>query len=67
MRFDFGQATLTSKVIDGSFPPYERVIPRENRRVMTLDNALFAAAVDRVATISTEQSRAVKLPSKAAA
>jgi DNA polymerase-3 subunit beta len=37
------------------------VIPRENKRVMTLDNALFAAAVDRVATISTEQSRAVRL------
>ena len=37
------------------------MIPRENKRVMTLDNALFAAAVDRVATISTEQSRAVKL------
>ncbi|MBV9996821.1 MAG: DNA polymerase III subunit beta [Caulobacteraceae bacterium] len=61
VRFDFGHAAMTSKVIDGSFPPYERVIPRENRRVMILDNALFAAAVDRVATISTEQSRAVKL------
>ncbi|MFI4935106.1 MAG: DNA polymerase III subunit beta [Caulobacterales bacterium] len=61
VRFDFGHAAMTSKVIDGSFPPYERVIPRENKRVMILDNALFANAVDRVATISTEQSRAVKL------
>ena len=61
VRFDFGQAAMTSKVIDGSFPPYERVIPRENKRVMTLDNALLGAAVDRVATISNEQSRAVKL------
>jgi DNA polymerase-3 subunit beta len=61
VRFDFGHAALTSKVIDGSFPPYERVIPRENSRKMLLDNSLFAAAVDRVATISTEQSRAVKL------
>jgi DNA polymerase-3 subunit beta len=61
VRFDFGHAAMTSKVIDGSFPPYERVIPRDNRRVMILDNAMFAAAVDRVATISTEQSRAVKL------
>jgi len=52
---------MTSKVIDGSFPPYERVIPRENKRVMMLDNSLFGAAVDRVATISNEQSRAVKL------
>jgi DNA polymerase-3 subunit beta len=61
VKLFFGHAAMTSKVIDGAFPPYERVIPRENRRVLTLDNALFAAAVDRVATISTEQSRAVKL------
>ena len=61
VRFGFGHAAMTSKVIDGSFPPYERVIPRENKRVMMLDNSLFGAAVDRVATISNEQSRAVKL------
>src|SRR5579864_2661721 len=61
VRFHFDHAAMTSKVIDGSFPPYERVIPRDNKRVLTLDNALFAAAVDRVATISTEQSRAVRL------
>ena len=61
VRFGFGHASMTSKVIDGSFPPYERVIPRDNKRVMMLDNTLFGAAVDRVATISNEQSRAVKL------
>ncbi len=61
VRFEFGRAALTSKVIDGSFPDYVRVIPRDNTRVMTVDNALLAAAVDRVATISNEQSRSVKL------
>ena len=61
VRFDFGRAGLTSKVIDGSFPDYTRVIPRENTRVLTADNGLFAAAVDRVATISSEKSRSVKL------
>lgn len=61
IRFDFGAAALTSKVIDGSFPDYSRVIPKDNRRVMIVDNALFAAAVDRVATISSEKSRSVKL------
>jgi DNA polymerase-3 subunit beta len=61
VRFGFKNAAMTSKVIDGSFPPYERVIPRDNKKVMTLDNALFAAAVDRVATISTDQSRAVRM------
>ncbi|MDQ2861020.1 MAG: DNA polymerase III subunit beta [Pseudomonadota bacterium] len=65
VRFDFGRAALTSKVIDGSFPDYTRVIPRENHRMMSVDNALFAAAVDRVATISSEKSRSVKLAAEA--
>ena len=61
VRFEFGQAALTSKVIDGSFPDYPRVIPRDNNRSMMIDNKMFAAAVDRVATISDEKSRSVKL------
>jgi DNA polymerase-3 subunit beta len=63
VQFDFGRAGLTSKVIDGSFPDYTRIIlgTKENHRVLTADNALFAAAVDRVATISSEKSRSVKL------
>ena len=52
---------LTSKVIDGAFPDYTRVIPTGNTRRMEVDAADFAAAVDRVATISQERSRAVKL------
>jgi DNA polymerase-3 subunit beta len=61
VRFEFNGAALTSKVIDGSFPDYVRVIPRDNPKVLTVDNALFAQAVDRVATISAEKSRSVKL------
>jgi DNA polymerase-3 subunit beta len=61
VRFEFGRAALTSKVIDGSFPDYLRVIPRDNQKIVRIDNALFAAAVDRVATISAEKSRSVKL------
>ena len=62
VRFEFGRAAaLTSKVIDGSFPDYGRVIPKDNQKVVTVDNALFAQAVDRVATISAEKSRSVKL------
>ena len=61
MRFEFGRAALTSKVIDGSFPDYARVIPRDNNRVLIVDNSLFAQAVDRVATISAEKSRSVKM------
>ncbi|HZZ89840.1 MAG TPA: DNA polymerase III subunit beta [Caulobacteraceae bacterium] len=61
LRFVCGGAALTSKVIDGSFPPYERVIPRGNTRLMTLDSQLFGAAVRRVAIVSAEQSRPVTL------
>ncbi|WP_394693390.1 DNA polymerase III subunit beta [Hyphobacterium sp.] len=61
IRFGFGRAVLTSKLIDGSFPDYERVIPRGNEKMMSVDNKRFAEAVDRVATISIEKSRSVKL------
>ncbi|MDG2521413.1 DNA polymerase III subunit beta [Caulobacter segnis] len=62
VRLEFGRAAaLTSKVIDGSFPDYVRVIPKDNAKVLLVDNSLFAKAVDRVATISAEKSRSVKL------
>jgi DNA polymerase-3 subunit beta len=61
IRFATPELTLTSKVIDGSFPDYSRVIPQGNTRQLTVDAAEFAAAVDRVSTVSSERSRAVKL------
>jgi DNA polymerase-3 subunit beta len=61
VRFATPDITLTSKVIDGTFPDYTRVIPQGNTRTMTVDAADFAKAVDRVATVSSERSRAVKL------
>src|SRR6201996_3993690 len=61
VKFAFGLAALTSKVIDGSFPDYGRVIPKGNDKVLRVANALFAQAVDRVATISAEKSRSVKM------
>ena len=61
VRFATPNITLTSKVIDGTFPDYTRVIPQGNTRRMEVDAAEFARAVDRVATVSSERSRAVKL------
>ena len=61
IQFDLSSAILTSKLIDGSFPDYERVIPKGNEKSLTLDNKVFAAAVDRVQTISAEKSRSVKM------
>ncbi len=61
IRFATPGITLTSKVIDGTFPDYARVIPTGNTRKLEVDAADFARAVDRVATVSSERSRAVKL------
>jgi len=61
VKFGFGGASLTSKVIDGNFPDYGRVIPKDNTRSVNVDAKLFAQAVDRVATISAEKSRSVRL------
>ena len=61
IRFKVGAASLTSKLIDGSFPDYERVIPRGNKNIMTIASSGFAEAVDRVSSISTDRSHAIKL------
>lgn len=61
VRFATPEITLTSKVIDGTFPDYTRVIPQGNTRKLEVDASEFAKAVDRVATVSSERSRAVKL------
>jgi len=61
IRFAAPDITLTSKVIDGTFPDYTRVIPAGNTRKLEVDASEFAQAVDRVATVSSERSRAVKL------
>jgi DNA polymerase-3 subunit beta len=61
IRFDLGQAVLTSKLIDGTFPDYSRVIPTGNDKVLKLDPQSLKEGVDRVATIATEKTRAVKM------
>ena len=60
-EFRFGVVRLTSKLIDGTFPDYTRVIPVGNDRIMQVDVSTFAAAVDRVSTIASEKSRSVKM------
>ena len=61
IRITFGAVVLTSKLIDGTFPDYGRVIPQGNDKELKVDRGEFAAAVDRVSTISSERGRAVKL------
>ena len=61
IRFDLGSAVLTSKLIDGTFPDYSRVIPTANDKLLKLDPRGFEEGVDRVATIASERTRAVKM------
>lgn len=61
IRFTIGNVVLTSKLIDGTFPDYARVIPANNDKLLTVDKKDFEAAVDRVSTVSSERGRAVKL------
>ena len=61
IRFDLGQAVLTSKLIDGTFPDYSRVIPTANDKILKLDPRGFSEGVDRVSTIANEKTRAVKM------
>ena len=61
IRFGLGSAILTSKLIDGTFPDYSRVIPTANDKLLKIDPRGFEEGVDRVATIATEKTRAVKM------
>lgn len=61
IRFTFDHIVLTSKLIDGTFPDYQRVIPEGNDKIVEVNPKLFTAAIDRVSTISDGKSRAVKI------
>ncbi|MFC7500025.1 DNA polymerase III subunit beta [Enterovirga sp. GCM10030262] len=61
IRFGLGNAILTSKLIDGTFPDYSRVIPTANDKLLKIDPRSFEEGVDRVATIASEKTRAVKM------
>jgi DNA polymerase-3 subunit beta len=59
--FEAGGVRLASRLIDGTFPDYGRVIPAGNDKILTVTRASMSHAVDRVATVSSERGRAVKL------
>ncbi|MBK8628801.1 MAG: DNA polymerase III subunit beta [Sphingomonadales bacterium] len=61
IRFELGNAVLTSKLIDGTFPDYSRVIPTGNDKLLRIDPKALVQGVDRVATIASEKTRAVKM------
>ncbi|MDB5507089.1 MAG: polymerase beta subunit [Devosia sp.] len=65
IRIAVGGVVLLSKLIEGTFPDYERVTPKNNDKAMSVDRAAFATAVDRVSTIASDRGgKAVKLSVK---
>ena len=60
-RFRFGNVELVSKVVDGKFPDYNRVIPTAHSKHIQLDRALLLAALQRAAILSNEKFRGVRL------
>ena len=59
--FFVGESILISKLIDGNFPDYKRVIPKENKNTLKVDRNSFSLAVDRVSTITTDKLPVIKL------
>src|SRR3546814_15971539 len=59
IRFGLGSAILTSKLIDGTFPDYSRVIPTGNDKLLKIDPRSFEDGVDRGATIARSEERRV--------
>ena len=61
IKFTLGQINLISKVIDGKFPDYQKVIPKENTKTLTVASADFISSVERVASVSIDRKEGVKL------
>lgn len=64
IRFEMGSMVLTSKLIDGTFPDYQRVIPQNTDKSVMVDPTMFTNAVDRVSTVAAEKTRGIRLSIK---
>ncbi len=58
--FIIGHIVFVSKLIDGSFPDYKRVIPNDNKNILKVNRDKLLSAVDRVSTIANEKSPVIK-------
>lgn len=61
IQLSFSNVVLTSKLLDGTFPDYSRVIPEQTDKTIMISNQLLSEAVDRVSTVSTDKTRAIKI------
>ncbi len=60
IKFEINDSILISKLIDGKFPNYVQVIPKENQKKLEIDLKLFLNSVDRVASVSLDKKDGVK-------
>lgn len=58
---DGDETVIVSKLINGTFPDYDRVIPKNNDKIVTFDNAELRAAAERVAVAAEQRGRGVRL------
>ena len=61
IQFKIGKTKLTSKVIDGKFPDYRKVVPTSNDKILTVASSDFVQAIERVITVSLDRKEGVKL------
>ena len=61
IKFSLGKINLISKVIDGKFPDYQKVVPKENSKTLTVASSDFINSVERVASVSIDRKEGVKL------
>ena len=61
IRFSFNETVIVSKLIDGKFPDYEKVIPKNTKNAFSINKKKFLESVNRISTISSEKSKAIKL------
>ena len=61
IKFSLGKINLISKVIDGKFPDYQKVVPKENTKTLTVSSKDFISSVERVASVSIDRKEGVKL------
>jgi DNA polymerase-3 subunit beta len=59
--FEMGRCTLSSRLLEGQFPNYEKVLPKGNDKLIELDRMAFSDAVRRISLIANERNRAVKV------
>jgi len=64
IKFELNNSILISKLIDGKFPNYVQVIPKENQKKLQVDLKLFLDSVDRVASVSLDKKDGVKFSLK---